>query len=65
MGTADRECTFLCVDTFENAACSGLFQPFLRVADRDSLPLADGGLHTVIAGFRIAGVPVAGKDERG
>ena len=64
-GKTDGERAFLYVDTFEDAVGSGLFQPFLRVADKDSLPLAGGGLYIVIAGFRIACILAAGKDEGG
>ena len=35
----------------------------LQLADTDSLPVEGGGLHFVVAGFRITGISVAGKDE--
>ena len=39
--------------------------PFLQLADTDSLPVEGGGLHFIVAGFRITGISVAGKDEGG
>ena len=37
----------------------------LQLADTDSLPVEGGGLHFVVAGFRITGISVAGKDRKG
>ena len=34
-------------------------------ADTDSLPVEGGGLHFIVAGFRITGISGAGKDEGG
>ena len=65
IGTKNRERASLSVDTLKDAPFSGLLQPFLYVADTDSLPLEGGGVHTVIIGIRITCILVAGKDEGG
>ena len=39
--------------------------PIRQIGDTDSLPVEGGGLHFIVAGFRITGISVAGKDEGG
>ena len=61
----NREYPFLRMAAFEDAKGAGLFQSFLQVADTEAFPLESGGLPATVAGIRITGLSVAGKDGWG